>query len=98
MYYWSVTAQLKTAFDRLFAVAEMDANYRNPCKDCILLMAAEGDSESNWQPVLDYYHALLENLGWKNSGKVLAGGVMNVGDIAGKPALENARQLGASIS
>ena len=66
MYYWSVTSQLKVAFDRLFAVAESDPNDQNPRKDCIMLMAAEGDSESNWKPVLDYYHALLGHLGWKD--------------------------------
>lgn len=98
MYYWSVTAQLKTAFDRLFAVAEIDPNYQNPRKECIMLMAAEDDSDSNWKPVLDYYHALLGHLGWKNRGMVLAGGVMHVGDIAGKPVLEEARNLGASIA
>lgn len=98
MYYWSVTSQLKAAFDRLFAVAETNANYQNPRKDCMMLMAAEGDSDSNWKPVLDYYHALLGHLGWKDCGKVLAGGVMNVGDMAGKPSLEEARKLGASIS
>lgn len=98
MYYWSITSQLKATFDRLFAVAETDANYQNPRKDCIMLMAAEGDSQSNWKPVLDYYHALLGHLGWKDCGKVLAGGLMNVGDISGKPSLEEARKLGASIS
>lgn len=98
MYYWSISSQLKAAFDRLFAVAEMDANYQNPRKDCIMLMAAEGDTESNWKPVLDYYHALLGHLGWKDCGNVLAGGVMNIGDITGKPSLEQARALGASIS
>jgi multimeric flavodoxin WrbA len=98
MYYWSITAQLKAAFDRLFAVAETDANCRNPRKDCIMLMAAEGDSETNWKPVLDYYTALLSHLGWKDRGTVLAGGVMNVGDIKGHKSLEKARKLGAAIS
>lgn len=97
MYYWSFTSQLKTAFDRLFAVAETDANCQNPRKDCILLMAAEGDSESNWKPALNYYHALLGHLGWKDCGTVLAGGVMNAGDIQGKPSLDEAKKLGASL-
>lgn len=100
MYYWSMSAQLKTAFDRLFAVAETNSTYQNPRKDCIILMAAESDTQSNWKPVVDYYQALLENLGWKNCGTVLAGGVMNVGDIhkdAGKLSLDKARKLGASI-
>ena len=41
-YYWTVSGQLKCAFDRLFAVAECNENFANPKKDCILLMAAEG--------------------------------------------------------
>lgn len=96
VYYWSMSGQLKTAVDRLFAVAEID-NYNNPHKECILLMVAGDDSESNWKPVRDYYQAFLKNLGWTDAGMVLAGDVLNVGDIKGKPTLEEARRLGASI-
>lgn len=98
MYYWSFTAQLKTAFDRLFAVTETDSQYRAPVKNCMLLMAAEGDTEDNWKPVLDYYHALLGHLGWNNCGTVLAGGVLNIGDIKGKAALQQARELGERLT
>lgn len=97
MYYWSVTAILKTAFDRLFAVAEKDANYRNPHKETVLLMASEGATEANFKPVHDYYHALIEHLGWKSLGEVNAGGVFNVGDINGHPKLEECYQLGKNI-
>lgn len=98
MYFWSITSQLKAAIDRLFAVAETSSTYQNPHKNCIMLMAAEGDTPDNWKPVLDYYHALLGQLGWTDCGTVLAGGVMQVGDIKGKPALEEARKLGASLA
>jgi hypothetical protein len=97
MYYWSITAQLKAAFDRLFAVAEKDGDYRNQKKECIMLMAAEGDTRDNFEPVEHYYHALLKHLEWKNAGEVYAGGVMKIGDIKGHPALDEARQLGLSI-
>lgn len=100
MYFWSISAQLKTAFDRLFAVAETNSDYKNPYKGCIMLMAAESNTESNWKPVVEYYQALLAHLDWKNCGTVLAGGVMNVGDIhnaAAKPSLDAARSLGSSI-
>ena len=33
MYYWSLSGQLKCAFDRLFAVAELSPSYANPGKD-----------------------------------------------------------------
>lgn len=97
MYYWSITAQLKTAFDRLFAVTEKSAEYRTPMQHCILLMAAEGDTPDNFEPVEHYYHALLRHLGWENLGEVYAGGVMQAGDIAGHPSLEKAYNLGKNI-
>lgn len=97
MYYWSITAQLKTAFDRLFAVTEKSAEYHIPMQHCILLMAAEGDTPDNFEPVEHYYHALLRHLGWENLGEVYAGGVMQAGDIAGHPSLEKAYNLGKNI-
>lgn len=76
----------------------VDPAYANPVKDCMLLMAAEGDTEDNFAPVRDYYQALLKHLGWKDCGIVYAGGNMAVGDIAGKPEqLAEAKALGASL-
>lgn len=97
MYYWSITAQLKTAFDRLFAVAEKYANCTNPRKKCIMLMAAEGNSKSNFKPIEHYYHSLLKHLGWTNLGEIYAGGVMRIGDIKGHSALEEVKKLALSI-
>lgn len=98
MYYWSISGQLKCAFDRLFAVAECNPNYANPIKDCILLMAAEGETKRNFEPVINYYNALLCHLGWKDCGMVLAGGNMNIDDILNNPKqLKEARELGSSI-
>lgn len=97
MYYWGFTGQLKCAFDRLFAVAELDPHYANPHKNAVLLMAAEGDTEANFEPVRHFYHALLQNLAWQNTGIVYAGGNMQPGDIQGKPQLAEARNLGLTI-
>lgn len=94
LYYWTISGQLKSAFDRLFAVAECDPDYRNPKKESVLLMAAEGYGfeESEY-----WYDRLERHLGWKSLGKVLCGGVMNIGDIEGKKELEDAKVLGSSI-
>lgn len=98
MYYWGISGQLKCTFDRLFAVAELTPNYANPQKECILLMAAEGNSESNFAPVKAFYEGLLSHLGWKNLGIVYAGGNMEPGDILNKPEqLKQAEELGKSI-
>lgn len=97
MYYWSITAQLKAVIDRLFAVTEKSPEYHTPMQHCVLLMAAEGDTPDNFEPVEHYYHALLCHLGWENLGEVYAGGVMQVGDIAGHPSLAKAYNLGKTI-
>ncbi|MDO4305553.1 MAG: flavodoxin family protein [Eubacteriales bacterium] len=94
LYYWTISGQLKCAFDRLFAVAECDPDYRNPKKDSILIMAAEGYGfeESEY-----WYDRLEKHLGWKNLGKILCGGVMAVGDVEGRSELKEAYELGKSI-
>lgn len=98
MYYWGFSGQLKCAFDRLFAVAELDPSYANPIKDCVLLMAAEGDTDDNFAPVKAAYEGLLSHLGWHNLGIVYAGGNLEAGDILNKPdQLKAAEMLGQSL-
>lgn len=97
LYYWTVSGQLKIAFDRLFAVAECNPDYANPVKDCALIMAAEGDSPDNWKPMLDYYDALVKFLNWHDRGKILAGGVLKAGEVAGRPVVEEAKNFGRSL-
>jgi multimeric flavodoxin WrbA len=96
LYYYTFSAQFFTALNRLFAVTEA-RGMKTPHKECCLLMAAEEDTEEAFAPVVAYYNTLMKNLGWKDIGRVLAGGVNEVGDIAGKPILENARKLGATL-
>lgn len=95
LYYWTMSGQLKCAFDRLFAVAECDPNYRNPKKECALLMAAEGNG---FEETLYWYDRLEKHIGWKSIGKVLCGDVTAVGDIEGKKELKEAYELGRSIN
>lgn len=94
LYYWTVSGQLKTAFDRLFAVAECDPDYRNPQKESVLLMAAEGNE---FEESVYWYDRLMGHLRWTDRGKVLCGGVMAVGDIKGREELARAYELGKSI-
>jgi multimeric flavodoxin WrbA len=93
LYYWTISGQLKTAFDRLFAVAECNGA-RNPSKAAILLMAAEGNG---YEETIFWYERLMTHIKWRNLGQVLAGGVHNPGDIEGKPELVQAYKLGQSI-
>ena len=95
LYYWNMSGQLRTAVDRLFALEEGDGNLlRGHNRASALLMAAEGHG---FEDVLLYYNHLMGHLNWKNLGHVLAGGNGDVGDIEGKPELQQAYNLGSSI-
>ena len=95
LYYSNMSGQLRTVVDRLFALEEGDGNLlRGNGRSGALLMAAEGNG---FEDVVLYYDNLMEHLKWQNLGHVLAGGNMNVGDIAGKPQLQQAYELGKSI-
>ncbi|MBC2890147.1 flavodoxin family protein [Gordonibacter massiliensis (ex Traore et al. 2017)] len=95
LYYWSISGQLKCAFDRLFAVAECNEDYANPVKEAVLFMAAEGDG---FEESEHWYDRLMGHLGWTDRGKVLAGGVVDVGDIAGHAELAEAEALGRTVA
>lgn len=97
MYYWTITGQLKCAIDRLYAVVELGPKQEKAAKDCVMLMAAAGNTESNFASTRFYYEDLVRRLGWKDLGMVCAGGNLDMGDIKGKPQLEEARRLGASV-
>lgn len=95
LYYWTMSGQIRTAIDRLFALEEGDGNLlRGNGRASALLMVAEGHG---FKDVVLYYGHLVEHLHWKNLGHVLAGGNMDVGDIQGKAELKEAFELGKSI-
>lgn len=92
LYYWSVTGQLKCAMDRLFAVLE--GNTDSQPKDCTLLIAAEGHE---YEEVVYWYDNYAKHLGWTDKGKVICGGVYQIGDIKDNDKLNDAYQLGQSL-
>ena len=95
LYYWNLSGQLRTAMDRLFALEENDGNLlRGHDRFGVLLMAAEGH---DFEDVQAYYSHLMKHLRWTELGHVLAGGNADVGDIDGKPELQQAYALGQSI-
>ena len=94
LYYWSISGFLKNAFDRLFAVAELDPNYSNPRKESVLIMAAEG---AGFEESEYWYDHLGRYIGWKSLGKILCGYVTQPGDTDGKAELQQAYELGRSI-
>ena len=81
-------------FDCLFAIAECAPNYRNPKKQTVLIMAAEG---TGFEESELWYDHLEKHIGWKSIGKILCGYVTQPGDTEGKKELKEAYGLGRFI-
>jgi len=92
LYYWTISGQLKTAIDRLYAIEECDGR---PVKACALLMAAAG---SAFEAATAFYESMTSHLKWPDKGRVLAGGARTIDAVAHNAGqLAQARQLGEHI-
>ena len=94
VYYYCVSGQLKTMLDRANPLFDSDYVFT---KAYLLATAAE-DGEETVEGTVKAVQ------GWVDcfercelAGTVFAGGVNDVGDIAGHPALEEAHQMGKEI-
>ena len=94
VYYYSVSGQLKTMLDRANPLFDSDYAFT---KAYLLATAAE-DGEETVEGTVKAVQ------GWVDcfercelAGTVFAGGVTDVGEIAGHPALEKAHQMGKEI-
>ena len=94
VYYYSVCGQLKTMLDRANPLFGSDYAF----SEAYLLATAVEDGRSTFDG------AKKAVQGWVDcfsrctlAGTVFAGGVDGVGEIAGHPALEQARQMGMGI-
>ena len=94
VYYYSISGQLKTMLDRANPLFGSDYAFT----EAYLLATAAEDGRS----AFDGAKKALQ--GWVDcfprctlAGTVFAGGVNGVGDIAGHPALEQARRMGMGV-
>lgn len=71
LYFWSISGKLKSFIDRLYAVSKED---KYPKRNVALLMTAGDDEESTFQHAVQFYHVLVDALGWNDLGTCLAGG------------------------
>ena len=95
IYYYEMSGQLKTLLDRANALFPSDYAFR----DIYLLASAtedEPDTDERAIHGLEGWIACYEKC--HLAGTVFAGGVTEPGAIAGHPALETARAMGAAIA
>lgn len=99
VYYFNVTAQLKLAIDRIYAISSAEKRIK---RAALLMTCADADSGTakgalgmfeNW---IEYQNAHFEPK-WENAGILIVTGVHKGGAIAGRDELGQAIALGREI-
>ena len=93
IYYWSVTAQLKLAIDRMYPLIRVKA----PIQRAAMLLTCGNKSEDVNEGAVFMLSRLCRAYGWDNAGVVTAAGLHEKEEIAGRAELDEARTLGRDI-
>ena len=93
MYYFGISAQLKTVIDRFYAI-NGKIHVR---KRAVLMMTYANTAASEAAPIISHYDVLLKYLGWEDAGQIIVPGVWPEGAVNGTKYTEAAYRLGKAI-
>ncbi len=94
VYYFGMSAQLKTAVDRFYGFNTQLSGKR---PDAVLIAAAWDDGEKTFAPLKSHYLRLCEYLGFRSRGMILGGGCGTPAMTAGSESMQKAFALGRSL-
>jgi len=93
IYYFSVTAQLKLAIDRTFALM----SDKPPIKKAAMLLTCGDKDGGAAEGATVMLNRICEFSEWENAGFILATDLHNINEIDGREELEQAAALGREI-
>lgn len=97
LYFWTVSSKIKAFIERFYCMAEEDSDppygryEKYPVHDCALLMTSADDFFWTFDQAVSYYEFTLINyIGFRNKGMLLAGGC---GSTNGEPQIDKTDHL-----
>lgn len=94
LYYFGMSAQLKTVIDRFYAV---NYDLMGSGKKALLLATAYDNNDWTMRDLAAHYQTIVKYLHWKDVGMILAGGCGNRKDIEQSDYGQQAYQLGRDL-
>ncbi|NLI20310.1 MAG: flavodoxin family protein [Clostridiales bacterium] len=94
VYFYTMSAQLKALIDRL----HNPVRAQMPVRTTAVLSVCADDDRAAFEPLLATFAAIEGYLGWRRVGEVTVANVEKKGEIAGHPALWEARSLGERLA
>jgi len=99
VYYFSVSAQLKLAIDRIYALSRICGlkGREVPIKRAALIMPCEDETPDTAAGAVAMFERICDYYKWENCGAIIATQVLKPGEINGRIELDKARELGRGI-
>jgi multimeric flavodoxin WrbA len=97
IYYWGFTAQLKTAWDRFYSYGKPEGKKRIAIRESALLISLGDTDDATYRHAEGTYRDIIDYVGWKDLGVVVAKGVNGKHDILKNEALGKAEAFGGSV-
>lgn len=95
MYWFTFPAQMKAAIDKFHSFFFEENHLK--IKECALLVCGGYPDPSWYEGIVASYRLIAKHLKWKDSGTIIAPGVIDKDDITTTGALAKAETLGKSI-
>jgi len=93
VYFFSVSAQLKLAIDRIFALL----SDKPPIKQAALLLTCGDEETIVADGAVVMFNGICSYMKWEEAGVIIATGLHNINEIDGREELEKAAALGKEI-
>ena len=93
VYYFGISAQLKTVIDRFYAINEQIHVH----KKAALILTYADSAQKTAQPIISHYETMLGYLGWEDAGQIAASGVWAAGSVNNTNYPKMAYELGKNI-
>lgn len=94
MYYFGFSAQLKKVIDRFYVI---NGKIKGDSKKAAFIMAYANSSPKDAQPMIVHYQTLVDYLGWKDAGQVIAPGMWTAGEVKNTSFADKAYQFGKKL-
>ena len=93
MYYFGISAQIKTVIDRFYAI---NGKIHIPKKTALIMTYADTE-EKEAQPIKKHFETLINYLGWTNVGEIVASGVWTQGSVKNTKYPKMAYEVGKNL-
>lgn len=97
LYFFAMSAQLKTVIDRLCAYCVKSCKHKLMIKECALLMCGETDEEKLFNGAVETYKNIAHYMHWENKGILLVPNVSKKDDIMKSDGLAKAQKMARSV-